>query len=189
MKPRTTLLALALVLGAGACADTESRGGSDRAVAPTPPLSADRTTDPDVDRDAIHARMFAEVDTDHDGTLSAAELQATTSPHGRMLRDHVAEVDTDRDGAVSRDELAAAIARHHGGHPPGTPEEMRARHARLFAELDTDGDGKLTAAELEGAPAPASMLADHLADVDTDGDGAVTMAELDAAIARFHGPH
>ncbi len=49
-----------------------------------------------------------------------------------------------------------------------------------FADLDTDGDGKITEAELTARA--ETLAADRLAGVDADSDGVVTAEELEAQI-------
>jgi Ca2+-binding EF-hand superfamily protein len=78
-------------------------------------LDADELQQHHDDMMAVHAdggaQLFTDLDTDRDGKLSVAELQASPGP-GQMIAGHLAFVDTDGDGLVSRDELAAAIAKH-----------------------------------------------------------------------------
>ncbi len=65
-----------------------------------------------------------------------------------------------------------------------TIAEMKARSAARFAESDTDGDGKLTADELTAAMAAraaeraATAMARMIEWRDTDGDGALSQAEM-----------
>lgn len=54
-----------------------------------------------------------------------------------------------------------------------------------FSDLDTDGDGRITEAELV-ARADA-LVADRLAQVDADGDGAVTADEIEARLLAWFG--
>ncbi|MFV0335283.1 MAG: EF-hand domain-containing protein [Tropicimonas sp.] len=52
-----------------------------------------------------------------------------------------------------------------------------------FAQLDADGDGKVTAAELEAYP--AARAAERFSQADADGNGALSPEELTAAIDRM----
>jgi len=65
--------------------------------------------------------------------------------------------------------LAIAVAAVAGQASP------RGERAALnFADMDVDGDGRLTAADLE------AFRADRFARIDSDGDGAVTLEEFSA---------
>ena len=65
-----------------------------------------------------------------------------------------------------------------------TIAEVKARSTARFAESDTDGDGKLTAEEMTAAMAArsaeraASRMAQMIEWRDTDGDGALSEAEM-----------
>jgi Ca2+-binding EF-hand superfamily protein len=78
-------------------------------------LDADELEQHHDDVAALHAdrgaAFFAQADADHDGKLTAAELDAAPDP-GPMIVGHLAMIDTDGDGAVTQAELAAAIALH-----------------------------------------------------------------------------
>lgn len=83
---------------------------------------------------------------------------------------------------------APVLARGAGGTGPWDSQGLVGPDGGVFAiqftDLDTDGDGKITEAELS-ARADA-LLAERLAEVDTDGDGAVSAAEIAAqALARI----
>lgn len=153
----------------------------------------------DAERAAAHqARidgLFADLDADADGKLTADELAAQPGRRGPDL----ARLDTDGDGALSKAELAAGKPPrdHHRGRggPPGDrlarldtdgdgaisdAERAAAHQARAterFARLDVDGDGKVTAAEWDAAP-DRGHRRPALADLDRDGDGALSLAEL-----------
>jgi hypothetical protein len=104
----------------------------------------------------------ATLDADKDGKVTKAEVDAA-----RQAR--VAAADANADGKLNAQELAAIeIAR--------STARANARAARMIEELDADGDGMLTVAEVIVFPVPDRMF-DQL---DEDGDGAVTQEEIDA---------
>lgn len=81
------------------------------------------------DAEMAAGERFAQLDTDHDGVISAAEQEAAAKgPGGRGLR----RADANGDGTVSRDEYLAA-------------------QASRFDMMDADHDGKLTKAERDAA--------------------------------------
>jgi Ca2+-binding EF-hand superfamily protein len=77
--------------------------------------------------------------------------------------------DTNHDGAISKDELTAAIAQQMGSAPPQQMVDS------IFTAMDTDHDGKVTAAEGE------KLRADSFDRADTNHDGTLTPEEMDAA--------
>jgi len=180
---RKTLL-LVLALGAVAACKTDKPEGSASAPAETRPpggpagrsgkielpgrrAPALPTDDPADDRGATEqgreerrTQRFAAMDTDGDGEISEAELEAARQ---RRKDEIEARLDTDGDGTVSEAERAAA---------------RRERAEALHTRLDGDGDGKLTAAELEHAP---FRRFDPVA-ADDNGDGVVSVEELDKAL-------
>src|SRR5690606_37284304 len=145
---------------------------------------------------------FKSADANEDGELSAAELRrAFTEAAGNSYRASLAGTairnafDTDGNRAVSEGELRAGLNGVIAASGEGaTIEEMA---ANVFAKLDADGDGSLSARELQ-APLQEAFKAqgDRLhrsrsaavADVavsafDADGNGAVDAAEF-AAVAK-----
>ena len=70
-----------------------------------------------------------------------------------------------------------------GPRGPQTLEQFQARIERGFAGLDADGDGVVTAAELNDAS--GGRAAPMLARLDADGDGKVTRAEMAAGAQRM----
>ncbi|MGF1623843.1 MAG: EF-hand domain-containing protein [Alphaproteobacteria bacterium] len=128
-------------------------------------------------------------------TLLALSLAlATAMPAQAQGLDRLRAADTDGDGAVSRAELLLARAAWFGwldrdgdgfvdvdDLPPGLAGSPRgvALHA-VMAQIDLDGDGRISQEELAKGPTPVFDR------IDTDGNGIVTEVELAAAVAAFH---
>lgn len=101
MKPT---LAILFALGLSACAAHDE----------VEPLSHEELT-AGLDKEQraeLHEALFAEADTDANGTLSLAEVEAAPPPAPELAK-HFAEIDADDDGEISHAEIAAAMARHH----------------------------------------------------------------------------
>lgn len=81
-------------------------------------------------------------------------------------RAQFAVLDANHDGVATRDELVAGMTRDFGGAPP--PELID----RIFGSLDTNGDGKATAAEVE------EHAAARFDQWDTNHDGMLTPEEM-----------
>jgi Ca2+-binding EF-hand superfamily protein len=68
-------------------------------------------------------------------------------------------------------------------------ERAEARAARMVSRMDTDGDGKLSAAEMQSGPrrdgASGARFARMLERLDTDKDGALSREEWDAGRAAW----
>ena len=80
--------------------------------------------------------------------------------------------DADGDGQLMRSEVEAAVSK-------GTEErrqKMLSRMLTLFDEMDTDGNGVVT---------PAEMEAHAFARIDVDGDGRITAEEAEAIHERL----
>lgn len=90
---------------------------------------------------------MASLDTNADGTFSPEEMTAG-------IQAELKTYDTDANGTVSLDEFAILHAAH-----------MRPMMVRAFQMHDTDGDGKVTEAEMA---AMAAMMQSHMA-VGADG--------------------
>ena len=163
-KTILTALALAAVTGAAfssaALAERGPMGGMEMGMGDGMGMGMGMDRGPRFD--------FAAIDADKDSKVTEAELTAWRAAEA-------AKVDANKDGKLSAEELAAARV----AEMTTRANEMA---AQMVANLDTDGDGLLTAAELAARPGPAMMF-DR---ADADGDGAVTQAELDAL--RAEGP-
>ena len=131
---------------------------------------------------AAAQNRFARMDSNGDGKLSPDELASPHDNHGGKQgkaggvhaafgQKYFDKLDTNHDGVVSKDEFMAAAS-------------------AKFAQFDTAGDGKVTAAEIESAPKTqerAVRMADRFVKrMDANGDGVVTQDEFVAAAkARF----
>jgi Ca2+-binding EF-hand superfamily protein len=155
------------------------------------------------DAEAKAADLFARVDSDDDEEISRAEFAA-------------AEMPRDRRGPGGRRHFRAHLSKHSGKHSgqhdqlddPARAERRAENEAAIFATLDTDGDGQLSAEEfgrerqraarrslmktrafehldvnadgvLNRSEFPGQRLA-RLRDLDADGNGEVSRDELHA---------
>jgi hypothetical protein len=115
--------------------------------------------------------IAAVLDKDSDGILSAAEISQAPS--------ELLKLDKNNDGQLSADELCpGGFGRGGQGCPWGGQGQGNGRGACaggqksvLLALLDTDKDGVLTSAEINGAPAALKTL-------DKNNDGQLTPAEI-----------
>jgi Ca2+-binding EF-hand superfamily protein len=125
-----------------------------------------------VTRSTVAAQLdsaFAAADTNHDGSLSPSEIEATSnrdvenarSAARTKLQAQFKQLDTNKDGQLSWAEFSAILAALKA---PQTP-------AQILQRLDTNHDGKLSAGEFK---APRLGLFDK---VDLNHDGTVTPDE------------
>ena len=141
MKSTTLILAF-VALGSSAWAQDKAPAG-DQAPPPKPP------------RVPI---LFAALDVDEDGEISAAEIAAAAET--------LIEVDVNGDGKITLDELLPPKKEHN----PFAPKPLR-RPAPVIRALDVDQDGKLSAEELKNAT-------ESLLTLDENGDGELTGEEM-----------
>ena len=113
---------------------------------------------------------FTELDTDGNGELTLAELQA----HGAA---RFAETDTNGDGFLSAEELVAAAE--------GRSEARITRFVdRMIEHRDANDDGLLSAEEMAPKGDRAERMLKH---VDADENG--TISEEEFASLKKHGRH
>ena len=121
----------------------------------------------EADREARHAAHFAELDADSNGAISREEFAARRAKDGERMRGSgrdQAQRSADGEGRMSRDGKRGQ--RGKGGHGGGM---------RMAQMADTNKDGTVTRAEFDSA------VAGHFRQMDSDGDGSVTAAERKAA--------
>lgn len=132
--------------------------GPHRGPPPGPRLEElDQNSDGNISREEIAAHetsRFAEIDTNGDGQLTAEELSA----HADARREEM------------RAEREALMARFEEMRQRGEGE----RRERMFAELDANGDGAISADEFTSRP---REMFDRL---DANGDGVVDETERQA---------
>jgi len=104
------------------------------------------------------AEVFAGADSDGDGTLTAEEMAADMAAHAppgaagadtaAMAANFLSKADADDDGVLSMEEFKSAAPK--GPRPPPPPAEGGAVTSASTSTdpLDTDGDGKVSMAEL-----------------------------------------
>lgn len=137
-------------------------------------------TDKDKARQALHAagpfmlpgagKMFDRTDTDKNGSLSQGEVLAAAETI-------FAHRDGNKDGALDTADAGAMKGKGHHGKGHGKGGEERAE--RMLKRLDTDGDGKVSQAEML---AQATKTFERF---DTDKNGEVSKAEVDAKRDAF----
>ena len=98
-------------------------------------------------------RLFEEVDADGDGAVTQAEIDAYRTAQ-------VGGADADGDGSLSLDEFQTLWL-----------DQMRPRMVDAFQNLDEDGDGRITEAELD------DRFGRVVARLDRNGDGALSPAD------------
>lgn len=141
---------------------------------------------------------FAELDANGDGGITLDELLAHAAAR-------IGEADSNGDGFLDVDELTEHMNAHfaergamqgkHRGDGPGAQaqtgpnaermaeqrqEMLELRMKHMIENRDTDGDGKLSVAEMV-----PDRLAAMFERVDADGDGTVTEAEYNAIASRM----
>jgi len=132
-----------------------------------------------VTRSAFIAKLdsgFQEVDTNHDGFISAAEmevqqskeLQAFQAAQRAKVQAEFKALDTNKDGQLSLQEFSAGVA----------PVRANETAEQVLSKMDANKDGKVSPDEFK---APRVAVFDK---IDANHDGTVTPAEVKAATTR-----
>ncbi|HTM56745.1 MAG TPA: hypothetical protein VL175_22120 [Pirellulales bacterium] len=129
--------------------------------------------------EANPTELFARLDANKDGQLSADELPAERK---RLFERLLRTSDKNSDGKLSAEEFSAGLKRV-GDSPAASEEPSRPRRPeggpppeRLFRRLDANRDGKITPDEI---PEPRrERFKQLLARADRDGDGALDQQEF-----------
>lgn len=130
------------------------------------------------------AHLFQQTDTDGDGFISKAEMEAASEKR-------FTEADANGDGVLTKDEMNAAREKMREKF-----EAHRGDPAERFAKADTNGDGKLTLDEMKAAasarmaengkgeelsPRHAARMEKWFAAADANGDGGLSQDEMKTA--------
>lgn len=132
---------------------------------PVGALAADATPTDGMSEELV--RRFRLADRDRDGALSPAEAKQANWFGEQVNR--FESLDADRSGTVTLVEIGAAIT----------------SRVQEWLGADTDGDGRISAAE---AQAQSGTLADAFRTGD-DGDGSLTREELESLSQRSYFEH
>lgn len=115
---------------------------------------------------------FETLDTDADGKLTQAELDAHKAAR-------FAKSDTNGDGMLSAEEMMNSAKANEG-------KRMQRRATKMIERMDADKDGMISAAEMQAMPRGKDMFKR----MDANSDGAITAEEFAAGkggYGRHHG--
>lgn len=119
-------------------------------------------------REERRAAVFAELDSNADGSVSAEEFAAGANMFARA--------DTNGDGLLTAEEIATSVGER-------AAQRAAQRAERMIARLDTNGDGSLSEDEIKSRRDPARMFER----LDANDDGMVSAEEFAEARMRDHG--
>jgi Ca2+-binding EF-hand superfamily protein len=153
------------------------------------------------------AKMFAKLDTNHDGFITQDEVSASEAQHAQKAEQRAARfdpskmfdrLDLNHDGQVTMAEAEAAHSQHTQTNVGQPAMHHGAGFTRLFARADTNKDGVVTRAEFDATAEEMKAhmqhtgmarggMAGHMFEMaDANKDGRVSLAEMQAeALAHF----
>ena len=188
--PKGLLVAGAAIAAIGATAAVSAQPGSQRPGKDRIETRAEVTTDV--------ARKFAALDSNRDGFVTQAEIDAKAGARAAKAEkraDHFdpaklfAKLDSNKDGKVTRAEADVAIGQRMAAK--GKPADRADNRAgRIFDRADSNRDGAITLAELSAAPRPTPKAAKGPGGgrigrmfnaADANRDGKVSQAEMQSA--------
>jgi Ca2+-binding EF-hand superfamily protein len=114
---------------------------------------------------------WADTDGDDDDRISRAEAEANAGLSSRF-----ATIDADGDGFVTREEYAAFYKANASQGAEHAQEHSMVVTTDLWSRFDKDGDGRLTALEID----TDTRLKADFSGLDADGDGFVSQDEYRA---------
>ena len=186
MKPSNSILAGAFVLAVAGSVGANQAGTATRSTIETEMKAMDTNGDGKISPEEHAAgarRMFEAMDANKDGKVTAAEMDAAhervtgqKAVKGEILAsEKIKAIDTDGDGILTAEEHAAGAK-------------------KMFATMDANKDGKVTAAEMDAAHEKVTghkaskgemSAADKIKTIDTDHDGVLTAEEHEAGADRM----
>ena len=157
----------------------------------------------------VAAKVIGTADTNGDGALSLDEVESAlgqdTTSGADALSQAFAKVDANGDGQLSAGELSSALdaqnsasvaqnapsenaqrahAHHHAHHAASSSTDVA---SQMLGAVDGNGDGQLSASEIQAALGSSSSdsLTSAIGTLDTNGDGQLSASELSTAIDAF----
>ena len=181
MKTMTTLIALGLVSvhGTGVAEPQEtSEGQESRQGIPATPHQEQAARE-------VKGDLFKQLDSDRDGMISKQEGEQDSS-----VSESWDGLDQNEDGVLDSQEFSAFNEGSSGtedlagvaqsgrteANMPATAHQEHAVEGDLVGQLDTDGDGEISAEEAESE----AQLSDNWDQLDRNGDGKLDSHELDS---------
>ncbi|MDB5496813.1 MAG: hypothetical protein JWP28_844 [Phenylobacterium sp.] len=160
----------------------------------------------------VAARLVSTADTNGDGSLGLDEIEKAlgqdTTSGADALSQAFSKLDTNGDGQLSASELSSALDAQNSASvgqnaPSEKAQRAHAHHAhhaassstdvasQMLGAVDANGDGQLSASEIQTALGSSSSdsLTSAMSALDTNGDGQLSATELSTAIDAFRAAH
>lgn len=198
--------AAAILVGSAAFAATTETAPTAK---PAQPARHARAAQPitRADIEARIAKVFARLDTNHDGVITESELNAIDSDREQKIQQRAANfdpskvfdrLDLNHDGKITVAEAQSARDQHAQGKPGQPAKASAAAFSGLFARADANKDNVITRAEFtalgeqikghmeQNATAVGGMATRFFARTDANKDKRVSLAEMQQiALAQF----